>query len=335
MKNTNKIIIAIAVAIAIAATVLVVTLVNPDSFSEEPETKYSIYTLEPTKTEEPSGTESSVTESWVDLNAMASDLATTTEEPTSTMDVSETTTLPGNLGPTVVIYVDQNGNIIDPNNINNNKPTTDIDATEVFDTESSDSTTEPTLSSYEIDDKGMVTKYFGDSKNPIIKSVEQGKTVKGIANGCFQGSDIKTITLPATVTYIGEYAFADCKNLKTVSFVDKNATVTIGPRAFQNCVSLTDIVLPKVKILGNAAFVGCTALESVALSSGSEKIDNYCFQDCKALTELSIPKSVTIIGKGILNGCDTSKIVIYCAPNSEASKFAGTEIETKPIKSVG
>lgn len=328
MKKTNKIIIAFAVAIAVAAAVLVVSLVNPGGFGEEKETKYSLYTLEPT-----TAVTNTPTESWVDLNAIAGDLATTTDESTTVPDSSTSviTTLMNGVGSTVLVYVDQNGNIIDPNDINK-VTTTDVDDTATFDTTGSDSTTEASFGSYEINENGIITKYLGDKRDLIIPSKEQGRTVTGIATGCFQGSDIRSVVIPETVTYIGEYAFADCKSLKSVTFMDNAATVTIGQRAFQYCVSLKNIVLPAVKSLGNASFIGCTALESVKLSTGSEKIGNNCFEDCKALTELSIPKSVTSIGSKILLGCDTSKIVIYCDSNSEAEKYAGTEIATQPYK---
>ena len=62
-----------------------------------------------------------------------------------------------------------------------------------------------------------------------------------------------------TFTDIGNQAFTNCQNLKTVTFdVDMD---TIPANMFQNCASLTTINgIEGVKSLGNNAFSGCKSL---------------------------------------------------------------------------
>ena len=99
MKNTTKIIISLCVALVIVATVLVVGLVKNSGMLEETTTKPA-YSLQGTTA--PSTL--SVTESWVDLEQMASELATATD----TTDPSDTTTDTTAVAPvvqTTIIYV--------------------------------------------------------------------------------------------------------------------------------------------------------------------------------------------------------------------------------------
>ena len=74
MKKTTKIIIALGVALLIAATVLVVSLVQSGTFKKE-DTTSPAYSLQATRAPLTTGE----TESWVDLEQMASELATATD----------------------------------------------------------------------------------------------------------------------------------------------------------------------------------------------------------------------------------------------------------------
>ena len=69
MNKTTKIIIALGVALLIVATVLVVSLVQNSNFGKETTTKPG-YSLQATKAPSTTGE----TESWVDLEQMASEL---------------------------------------------------------------------------------------------------------------------------------------------------------------------------------------------------------------------------------------------------------------------
>ena len=68
-------------------------------------------------------------------------------------------------------------------------------------------------------------------------------TIEGIANDAFDYCHISQITLPATLRFIGEFAFKDCPSLDTVRL---NAAVppTLGEDAFQNTPAGLTIVVP-------------------------------------------------------------------------------------------
>lgn len=81
-------------------------------------------------------------------------------------------------------------------------------------------------------------------------------TIKRIASNGFASSGITTITLPNSITNIGDNAFSGCTDLKTI---DLPTSITyIGYRSFYGCSGLTSITIPKnVTEIGDKAFKGC------------------------------------------------------------------------------
>ncbi len=323
MKKTTKVIISFAVAIAVAATVLIVAVFKKgESGSSQPSV---MYTLQPTIATVPP-----VTESWVDLNMIASDLVSDTDAAltASTMfPVGSTVTVSGGMGITQFIYVDQNGNIVDPNNVGqvivtqgsqNIVESMDGASMPESNTQAGDNAE---LSEYEINSQGVITKYLGDKSYVVIPATVGGVRVTGIGDSCFANSTVKSVFVAAGVTYIGARAFENCSYLSNVSFVN-GTTVTIGDLAFQNCPSLTSIILPVVTSIGQSAFGNCSALASVTFAEGSQKIGAYCFSNCKALSSVTIPSSVNNIGQDIFFGCDIGKVTVITPVGSTAETYA-------------
>ena len=75
----------------------------------------------------------------------------------------------------------------------------------------------------------------------------------GTFSGC---TSLVRITLPASLMYIGDYAFNNCGTLK--SLVLPEGVINIGNHAFDNCNNLTSINIPsKVSSIGEYAFYDC------------------------------------------------------------------------------
>ncbi len=305
MKKTTKIIIALGVALLIAATVLVVSLVQNGVFQKE-DTTAPAYSLQATRAPSTTG----VTESWVDLEQMASELATATD----TTDPSDTTTDTTAVAPviqTTIVYV--------YTEYVTNEPTTEK-LTSSFD--------EPELQEYKYtinkeNHSVTITKYLGDKASVQIPPEIAGYTVTGIGDKCFQKQSLKVVFIPETVTYIGNSAFQDCKNLTSVTFLGAPYTITVGNNAFQNCPKLKLINLPAAKTIGNFAFEGCSSLEKIVLEYGTESIGEYCFNGCSSLTLIEIPDSVNYIGNGVFGGERKGELTIRCVEGSKAAEVAG------------
>ena len=100
----------------------------------------------------------------------------------------------------------------------------------------------------------------------------------------------KTSVVPASVTSIGNYAFAYCTDLTSI---DIPASVTsIGNYAFDGCTSLKSIVLPaSLKSIGEWAFSFCESLESVTLPPFVEHIGERAFAYDQAIKDVTVQRT--------------------------------------------
>lgn len=135
---------------------------------------------------------------------------------------------------------------------------------------------------------------------------------KRIGGGVFSGRDnITEITIPASVTEIGENSFENCANLTTVDFLapaagEQSSSLTIGNGAFINCPKLTAIELPARTVsIGDNCFIRPSSrkngfldapLKTVVLHEGLQTIGENAFRST-ALESVVIPSTVTEIGK--------------------------------------
>lgn len=120
--------------------------------------------------------------------------------------------------------------------------------------------------------------------------------------GFIWNTDLKSVTLPHTVTSIGQWAFAECSSLETVELPE--TLTSIGTAAFLECTALREITLPEgLTALGDSAFSTCTALTRVALPSTLKAIPQWGFYNCAALEELTFSEGLTEIGYSAFCGC--------------------------------
>ncbi|MDE6207710.1 MAG: leucine-rich repeat domain-containing protein [Muribaculaceae bacterium] len=88
----------------------------------------------------------------------------------------------------------------------------------------------------------------------------------------FLGEPITSLTMPNTVTKMGNAAFKGCENLVTVKLSEKITSLSKG--LFENCVSLKEFSIPAgVTTIGGNLFKGCTALEKITFEASDKPID--------------------------------------------------------------
>ena len=159
-----------------------------------------------------------------------------------------------------------------------------------------------------------------DLKNLIerdITSITIPSSVTSIGDSAFREcTSLTSVTIPNGVTYIGHYAFRECISLTSITI--PSSVTSIGNYAFQNCQHLTNLTIPNsVTSIGNYAFQNCQHLTNLTIPNNVTSISNYAFSSCTGLTSVTIPDSVTSISDSAFGGC--SSLTSVTIPNSVTS----------------
>lgn len=170
-----------------------------------------------------------------------------------------------------------------------------------------------------------------------IITLRTGEKLLGIGDNAFRGcSSLQAIVLANGANTIGNYAFAECINLKTVD-IDLHSSVSkIGHHAFYNCRGLRSFTMPIfTSYLGDSAFEGCSAMTDVVLYGKDDdgegynvslkKIGAYAFKNCTRLTSLDFPESFyqenEDLDLSMIEGCSSLQYIII---NNDSLKFSET-----------
>ena len=146
---------------------------------------------------------------------------------------------------------------------------------------------------------------MSDNHYLLKNKIEEDK----IKDCAFLNNDNLTeLIIPENIKYIGEKAFAGCKNLKKI--VLPNGLISIDVGAFSNCESLEEIIIPdSVKFIGASAFEGCKNLKKVKLSNSLNALNDFVFSKCSSLQEITIPLSIQYYSYGVFSNCENLKNV--------------------------
>ena len=158
-----------------------------------------------------------------------------------------------------------------------------------------------------------ISWYF-DSAVSYWKSTYENNNTVGMQIETYAGEDTK-LTIPAGATQIRANAFNTYYYTHNyiVSVTIPNTVTDIGQQAFRNCKKLeTAVISGTMASIGESAFYGCELLKNVTISEGVASIKNNAFQGCSSLASISIPGSVTDTGTNIFAGCASLTEVKIC-----------------------
>ena len=177
-----------------------------------------------------------------------------------------------------------------------------------------------------------IGKHLIEAKDTISGSYAIKPGTLTIAGNAFHYcKKLTSITIPDSVTSIGDFAFQYCTGLTSITIPD--SVTSIGDYAFYECYGLTSItILDSVTSIGEYAFYDCFNLTSVTIGDSVTSIGHYAFCSCSRLTSITIPDSVTSIGNHALQATNLTSITI---PDSVTSignhAFEGTNLTSITI----
>ena len=152
------------------------------------------------------------------------------------------------------------------------------------------------------------------------------ETVTKIGEGAFSGVEgLKTIVIPSTVKEIAANAFSYNTTLENV--IMQEGVTKIGYSAFKKCTSLQKIDMPQsLNDIGEESFSVCSSLKYIKLPDNVKNIENLVFQYCTGLEKIELPKNLVGIGYSAFRGCESLKsLYLPASVNSiEPSAFSQT-----------
>ncbi len=164
------------------------------------------------------------------------------------------------------------------------------------------------------------------------------------ANAFVNCASLKHITIPSSVSSVGETAFYGTM-LRSVTIQDLAAWCNIDfssgstpfyqysqriTRLYLGDEELTDIVIgAEATKIGSYAFAGCASIQSVKITGGVESIGNYAFYRCDNLHTVELNSTVNTIGKYAFSNDTSLKNVSipFGVVTINDNAFASTSIE--------
>jgi len=182
---------------------------------------------------------------------------------------------------------------------------------------------------YEInDEKVTITGYKdGIPAELNIPAEIEGYPVTTIGDSAFvYCTRLQSITIPDSVTTIGNYAFSGCTSLTSITIPD--SVGTIDADAFDYCFGLKDVYITdpsdwckvdfgssesnpmRYATAGHILDKDGNELSKIVLDSSVTKIPEHAFSNCTGLVGITIPDSVTTIGRGAFLGTGLTTVTI-------------------------
>ena len=219
-----------------------------------------------------------------------------------------------------------------------------------------------------INDKCLLTKYHGGSsesdKNVVVPetlSIDGKDYPTAIGAGCFMDTEITTLVLPDNITEIPDSMCKNCKQLSSVTFSNVES---IGSEAFYYCenynvqMSELDNGHPeKIKSIGKCAFTFsglygkvtitpdlaivqssfncCKHITEIEVTERVTVIPDYIFRDCEAVTKITLPETLTSIGKRAFSCTNPPSITIPKSVVELGDYFVGSDTITNRFNYTG
>lgn len=196
------------------------------------------------------------------------------------------------------------------------------------------------------DDTKPVTKIYTEvfCERSDVTSVTLQEGLLYIGNKAFYGTGITSLSLPNSITGVGDETFAACPSLTSISI--GSGSPTVGSSSFSKCPSLASITVASgntsLKAVGDVllshsgaelyvcAPKGATT-GNYSVPSGVKFVNDNAFAYCTQLTGITFPSSMVSSDDDLFVGCENLRYVDFsqCADWEQGGLFSSAGVTVK------
>lgn len=146
--------------------------------------------------------------------------------------------------------------------------------------------------------------FDGCGVSDVLTAVSLPQTVTSVGDAAFKScSKLTELTLPTNLRTLGNETFSKCTSL--VNVLLPVSLETIGNDAFNGCSKVRTVNFPSVlQSIGRNGFAGCSSLQEVHFAGSLNSIGDYAFTRCTGIKTLRLSNRISSIGTGAFNGCN-------------------------------
>jgi len=122
-----------------------------------------------------------------------------------------------------------------------------------------------------------------------LSDLTLGEGLTEIPAYAFEGcTALRMLTVPASIELVRQYAFHSCSNLQSITWMGTDGRVALFDSAFDSCTSLLGIDLRPVLAVGSETFQNCTAITVLSIPANVMFVDDFSFAGCTNIVDLTI-----------------------------------------------
>ena len=153
-----------------------------------------------------------------------------------------------------------------------------------------------------------VAQRLGIEVNPY--DIRDGVLWSSSGNLLLMDENTGSLTIPDSVTSIGEGAFSNLEGLKTI--IIPPTVKRIEQNAFKNNTTLENVIIQErngegIEYIGESAFYGCTNLRNINLPDTITYIGQKAFRNCRNLDNVKLPNRLTVLSMQVFLECKNLK----------------------------
>ena len=136
--------------------------------------------------------------------------------------------------------------------------------------------------------------------------------LESLGEAAFLNSGIVKITVPKSITTMGNSVFRECVNLEEATFDKEMQLSRLPDNTFNKCSKLEKFTLPTNTVtIGNLAFFQCNGLKQLLLDDTKiATISSSAFNGCTQLKVITLPSTITTLQSNAFSYCSNVEMIL-------------------------